>query len=304
MGAGPAVPNHAGMAELCRYCQAVPSGVSYAERCRLCQAVPCGSARSAPAIAGATSDRAVLWGWGAGRGLPPCRARWCCFCISPPAADGGPSCERVGGWVGAGSLGSLGARVAVRAAPARSGGPAPQLISVPWTCPCRAVSLCWGHRPQPGGPRAELHNRFYTFLPPPCEHTGRRAPPAPRAPQHCERGCPGLSASAVLIFNKTFCNSTRLCPPVPSHQPPALNPPPTGRSDAAGGSFRCFYLRWGLHSRWEWGTGVGGPDPQNMGGHSLPPAQGLSQAELTPQPRSWRPPAAPAPQGPGSRARG
>lgn len=93
-------------------------------------------------------------------------------------------------------------------------------------------------------------------------------------------------------------------PPVFRHHPRPLTPP--GKSDT-GGSFRRFYLGWGLHSRWGWGTGGGVPDPQlggqHMGGTSCPPPRagpGLS----SPHSPELGPPAPPAPQGPGSRARG
>lgn len=72
----------------------------------------------------------------------------------------------------------------------------PRLISVPWTGPLAPGCVPGGdHCPCPGGvalslspgcvpaPRAELHNRFYTFLP--QEHSGPTRPGAgpPHEPQ-------------------------------------------------------------------------------------------------------------------------
>lgn len=163
-------------------------------------------------------------------GAPPGRALRCCI-FFPPLPDrggGGPSCERGRrvGWA-RGSLGSLGACVAVRAAPARGGGwpgpPSSSLCLGRAPAGPRAVSLWWGPSSLARvsrGPRAELHNRFYTFLPPAPRAHWPSGPPTPRLPQHCERGCPCLSASAVLTFNKAFCNGPGLssCPPTPTQE--------------------------------------------------------------------------------------
>lgn len=108
-----------------------------------------------------------------------------------------------GGRVGEGVWGSLGACVAVGAAPAWGGGqpahrPCRQLTSVPWTCPCRAtgcVPVLRAIVPSPGGPGVPGLNCttvFTLFYPHPVS-TAALGPPLP----HPTPGCPGTVSGAA-----------------------------------------------------------------------------------------------------------
>lgn len=153
-----------------------------------------------PTPAGATSDRAVFGAGGAQRagalplplsflgGPHPRRALWCCI-FSPPWGGGGQAVSRAG-WVGWGVGAGRGPWVLVWLREP------PRLISVPWTGPPAPGCVPGGiivpvpgawHCPCPRAvsppPRAELHNRFYTFFTPGAQrpHPARSgAPPQPQ----------------------------------------------------------------------------------------------------------------------------
>lgn len=91
------------------------------------------------------------------------------------------------GW----AWGSLGACMAVGAAPAWGEGSLPpprKLISVPWTCPCRAtgcVPVFEGYRPRPGGPGVPGLNCttvFTLFYPHPMSTPALGPPSLPPGP--------------------------------------------------------------------------------------------------------------------------
>lgn len=175
------------------------------------------------------------------------------------------------GWV----WGSPGACGAVRAVPDWLGGegwsdthPPPAHL-----CALDVPPRARGCVPGRGGGHIPGHNCttvFTLFYP-------RSTEVPPGTPQPCE-GLPLPSASAVLTFNKAFCNGTRRCsdPPswsdaLPNPYPPwAAHPaptqccctnPPRKEQHRLGASSRAFIKGGGYTAHGGVGSGVWGPDP-------------------------------------------